>query len=291
MILRVIVGGFIFGDLVGGVVGGIAGALSAFPSTFTWRRLVVKRSMLCGGFVLCLGLLALWVATGPRFSRWRTEWRLRRLKAAVFPSERGGMTVSFRGGTVDATLEAARPYLEKLGDVTEIELIRHHITDAGLVHLERLEKLRRLDLSQTKITDAALARLRKHRNLEELWLRETQITDAGLAHVAKLAKLEYLYLSGTQITDTGLLQLATLTRLRHLRLDDTRVTGAGIRRLQRALPHAKIGPEPRVTTDKASGASEQPESPASPDEPEEDSDVLNRRRVRLGRGPVGYASR
>jgi hypothetical protein len=232
---------FTVGSLLGGAVGAIVGALSAFPSAFTWRRVVVKRSMLFGGFVLCLGLLALWVATSPRFGRWRTEWRLVLCNAWVFSSAQGGTVVCFRGGTVDATLELARPYLEKLGDVTEIELGGHDITDAGLVRLERLKKLRQLNLSKTKITDAGLAHLQKHRMLEELWLCETRVTDAGLAHVAKLLNLKYLDLSGTRISDTGLVQLTTMKSLRLLDLFDTQVTDVGIRRLQRALPDLIIG--------------------------------------------------
>ena len=64
--------------------------------------------------------------------------------------------------------------------------------------------------------------------------------DRDLELVAKLSRLEDLDLTGSPVTDAGLVHLEKLTSLRWLKLWQTQVTDVGVKRLQRALPKAKI---------------------------------------------------
>lgn len=222
MIESGLVGGLCLGDsitpwgLVGGAVLAIGAALSCVPAESTFHRIPVRRSRILLLYLLILGVSAWWIATTPKLERWRTAWRLRCLHAFVWSSEGEGTTVVFRGGTEDATLRAAKHYMEKLGDVHDIYLMQTDITDAGLVHLKELTALRQLDLSCTRVTDA------------------------GLIHLKGLTKLERLVVEETKIGDAGLEHLAGMTNLRLVKLYDTEVSEAGVEKLRQALPDANI---------------------------------------------------
>ena len=80
------------------------------------------------------------------------------------------------------TGELTKTDLEK---VTELDLSRTEITDAGLKELAKLQKLTYLHLYRTKITDEGLKEVAKLQNLTSLNLRYNQITKAGVAELQK----------------------------------------------------------------------------------------------------------
>lgn len=98
----------------------------------------------------------------------------------------------------------------------------------------------RLDLSKTAITDAALDHVSGLDRLIRLDLHQTKTTDAGLAKLEGLENLRYLNLYGTEVTDAGLDHLKGLKNLENLYLWQSKVTEGGVKKLQNALPEAKI---------------------------------------------------
>jgi hypothetical protein len=122
--------------------------------------------------------------------------------------------VSYAPNGSSSTIETGLAWLRRLvGEeelfktLTEVGLVGHQTTDAGLVHLEGLAPLRRLYLGDSDVTDAGLVHLRGLTNLKLLNLRGTLVTDAGLTHLRGLTQLQRLDLSGTQVTAAGVAEL------------------------------------------------------------------------------------
>jgi hypothetical protein len=136
--------------------------------------------------------------------------------------------------------DAGLVHVEPLTSLRWLMLSKTAVTDAGLKHLEPLVELRQLDLMDTAVDNAGVAHLEPLTKLESLVLAKTAVTDAGLVHLEPLTGLETLLLSNTAVTDAGLAHLKKLTSLRSLGLEHTRVTKEGVKRLQQALPEAKI---------------------------------------------------
>ncbi|NNE93687.1 MAG: hypothetical protein HKN23_18715 [Verrucomicrobiales bacterium] len=97
-----------------------------------------------------------------------------------------------------------------------------------------------LDLSRSQITDAALDQIAELDKLVKLKLDQTGVTDAGLAKLKGLKNLRYLNLYGTKVTDKGLDHLKDMKSLRSVYLWNSGATEAGAKKLQKALPDAKV---------------------------------------------------
>ncbi len=113
-------------------------------------------------------------------------------------------------------------------------------SDRELAKISNLGQLECLLIGGSSVTDAGLAHLEGMSRLQALNLQHTRITDAGLAHLKKLTSLQDLGLGDTGVSDAGLPHLEGLTHLKTLALEETRVTAAGVRKLQKALPNARI---------------------------------------------------
>ena len=110
----------------------------------------------------------------------------------------------------------------------------------GEVSIARKSKLTNVNLRRTKVTNAGLVHLKGLPNLQWLSLNQTEVTDAGLVHLKELTKLIHVDLSGTKVSDAGLEHLKGLTNLQTLNLNNTKVTDEGVKKLQTALPRCRI---------------------------------------------------
>ena len=129
----------------------------------------------------------------------------------------------------DADLE----HLERLPQLTQVNLQGSKVTDVGMEHLKGLTQLQDLNLSGTQVTDTGLGCLKGLKQLRDLNLSGTQVTDTGLGCLKGLTQLWVLDLSGTHITDVGLEHLNDLIQLRRLDITGTQVTDAGLERLEK----------------------------------------------------------
>ena len=118
---------------------------------------------------------------------------------------------------------------------------RADITADTLSNLHDLPQLEWLDLRFIPIDNHAAQQLGQLKNLRVLWLTRPGIDDEALVFFSELSGLEELHLRRNHaITDAGLEHLFGLARLRDLDLRETSVTAEGVKRLQAALPNAKI---------------------------------------------------
>lgn len=124
------------------------------------------------------------------------------------------------------------------GHVTAV--FSSHVSDAELAHIGHLSRLEYLILGNSPVTDAGLEQLERLESLRALNLQGTRITDAGLAHLEKMPVLHELGLGDTEVSDAGIVYLEGLSHLTVLGLEKAGVTVVGFRRLQEALPKAKI---------------------------------------------------
>jgi hypothetical protein len=124
--------------------------------------------------------------------------------------------------------------------VINIDADTRKLGDQWVAPLGELTDLQELNLTRTLITDKGVAALKDLGRLRVLTLSENRISDAGLESLKDLKSLQVLALSRTDITDAGLPALYGLTQLQALYLSYTRVTPAGIKKLQDALPQARI---------------------------------------------------
>ena len=107
-------------------------------------------------------------------------------------------------------------HLRYMPNVSEIDVVTPHLTDAGMAPLANLRRLKKLESYHAQITDKGLAYLRDIDSLEELAFYGAKITDAGLAHLGGLRNLKTLRLETTGVTGTGFGHLRGCTRLAHL---------------------------------------------------------------------------
>lgn len=185
-----------------------------------------------------------WIQQGAKFGTWKGNERGLPPAPAVpagtvfDPWNTGSKeTASLAAsGVVMSTLDEAKGLL-RVEFATESRKIKDdHL--AGLQ--ENVAKITDLDLSRTSVTDAGLEILRKMPQLKRLNLRGTSVTDAALAHVQGLTNLQHLNLVGTKVTDAGLPALKGLKNLKTAYFTDSLVTNAGLEPLRKALPNAKL---------------------------------------------------
>lgn len=87
--------------------------------------------------------------------------------------------------------------------------------DETLAQVGRLRHVTNLDLDRTAITDAGLAHLEGLTSLRSLRISDTRVGDAGLAHLKGMTHLSGLFIARTRVTDEGVLGLErALPRLR-----------------------------------------------------------------------------
>jgi hypothetical protein len=114
-----------------------------------------------------------------------------------------------------------------LEQITELNLNRSNVNDAGLVHLAKFPELTTVDLTLCKITANGLTPLVSHPKIHTLNLAETLVHDAGIAQVIGMSQLKDLDLTGCRVTDAGVAQLAALVNLDRLILNNNQsVSGA-----------------------------------------------------------------
>ncbi len=106
-------------------------------------------------------------------------------------------TASAPGRCDDVTLAKLAPVAQF---ITEAELARTRVTDAGLASLVACENLRTLDLTRTAVTSRGVAGLARLLNLEALNLTDTGVDDSGVAPLRALPGLQHLWLFGTRVT-------------------------------------------------------------------------------------------
>lgn len=124
------------------------------------------------------------------------------LGVAILPLAQNDPSLSFNCVNVadkfgDAELAKFAPIADRL---SELNLGRSKVTDAGLAHLSGMKNLKKLHLPNTAITDAGIDSLMALTNLEYLNLFNTKITDAGLAKLEKLPGLKRLFVWQTGAT-------------------------------------------------------------------------------------------
>ncbi|MEZ6125230.1 MAG: protein kinase [Planctomycetaceae bacterium] len=140
----------------------------------------------------------------------------------------------------------------KLPLLSELNLARTPISDAGLLRLKSLNSLELLNLQACPVTSGGMVSLANLTDLTELVLLETAVADDGFGALEKLNRLQRCYVSGSQIdndclkticesfssleylfverssiTDLGLVHLRKLTNLKTLSLTLAPVTDAG----------------------------------------------------------------
>ena len=101
-------------------------------------------------------------------------------------------------------------------------------------------RMSEMNLARSKVTDAGLAAIAAMPQLKKLHLQNTVVTDAGIDHLTGLAQLEYLNLFNTKVTDAALAKLEKLPALKHLYVWETGVTKPAAEALHAKLPNIVI---------------------------------------------------
>lgn len=126
-------------------------------------------------------------------------------------------------------------------------------------------RISEMNLGRSKVTDAGLASLTGMQNLKKLHLPNTAITDAGVDSLLALTNLEYLNLFNTKLTDAGLAKLEKLPKLKRLFVWQTAVTKPAAEALHAKLPGLVInlGWDQEVKTAVAAAPATAPAAPAT----------------------------
>jgi Leucine-rich repeat (LRR) protein len=124
--------------------------------------------------------------------------------------------------------------------ISNLDLDRTQISDAGLFYLRNFDELTILELDETKVTDTGLIHLTELPKLRVVTLENTQISDAGLKHLAQIKSITWIDVKYTNISDVGIAHLSRLPRLSRVDLEGTGVTQMGINRLKENKPDLKI---------------------------------------------------
>lgn len=178
--------------------------------------------------VLAAVALAVWM---PRYRQWQARQEVERCGGRVFIEPGGPEWLRRRLGDQKMTF---------FDRITQVQLNRGSITDAGMIHFGALTDMTLLNLTRTHVGNSGLAHLRGLKSLERLWLGQTRISDAGLEHLFHLANLHDLSLEETGISDAAIPHLSRLKKLAWLNLRSTRVSESGVKTLQAALPGCTI---------------------------------------------------
>lgn len=192
-----------------------------------------------------------WIEEGADFGGWKgNESGLGKPKTRKPTKTNTPNKLSTRLGEPDtAAIEA----LEKSGAiVTPVEpnsnLLKvewptgaRTVTDSSLPALLALgSNITDLNIAKTGITDAGLEQIGAFPRLTRLNLHSTKVTDAGIAKLGELKHLNYLNLFDTKVTDKSLPLIKDLRKLEAVYLWKTKVTESGVAKLKRALPDARI---------------------------------------------------
>lgn len=121
--------------------------------------------------------------------------------------------------------------LRGLTGLTELNLTRSNITDAGMFYVGKLVGLESLLLGGTVISDEGAEQLDRLSNLASLNLIGTGVTDSGLRHFRTATNMQALWLERTDITDQGLSVLTSFPSLALLDIGNTFVSDAGLARV------------------------------------------------------------
>ncbi|MES2466096.1 MAG: c-type cytochrome domain-containing protein [Verrucomicrobiota bacterium] len=130
------------------------------------------------------------------------------------------------------------------------------------------DRMSEVNLGRSKVTDAGLASLAGMKNLKKLHLPNTAVTDAGIDSLLVLTNLEYLNLFNTKITDAGLAKLEKLPNLKRLFVWQTGATKPAAEALHAKLPGLVINlgwdQEVKTVVAAAAAAPAAPTAPAAP---------------------------
>lgn len=153
--------------------------------------------------------------------------------------------------------------IPSLANLTNLDIERTKVTDAGMAQLKRFQNLVNLGLTGTSVSakglrdlrdlpeltginvggpamnDAALKELRECPHLGFINLFRADITDAGLSGSWRRQVKSLLLVQCTSVTDAGLEHLAD-SNLSQLNVKQTKVTAEGVKKLAAALPACKI---------------------------------------------------
>jgi len=114
------------------------------------------------------------------------------------------------------------------------------IEKADLSFIEKLPELSTLQLRGKWVADAGFNHLAGLKHLKVLWLWETDLNDADLQEIEGLTALEYLDLRDNPISDTGLAHLQGLKALRTLWIDHRLAGSSGVTKLKQAIPGLQV---------------------------------------------------
>ena len=144
-------------------------------------------------------------------------------------------SVTEAGGRV-MTLSDASPLLS-----VDFRLVGEEADDADAATVKAIaDHVAHLDFSKTTVTDAAVEVVAAAPRLVRLDLHKTGVGDAALKHLKGLKNLRYLNLYGTQVGDAGLAQLHDIKSLQNIYVWQSKASEQGVKKLQKALPDAKI---------------------------------------------------
>ena len=104
----------------------------------------------------------------------------------------------------DKALQALEPIREH---VTELDLGRTRVGDAGCAAIAAMPRLTRLDLRQTRVGDQGVKELAALRELRTLNLFDTEIGDYALAALEGAKQLETLYVWQTDCSAKAVVKL------------------------------------------------------------------------------------
>ncbi|MBM3726180.1 MAG: hypothetical protein FJW40_12220 [Acidobacteria bacterium] len=126
--------------------------------------------------------------------------------------------------------------LQRLPNLTHLNLSLTHITDQGMQELKNLTGIVDLDLHFAEyVTDEGLAAIKGWRKLKRLNVHGTKISDTTLDHIAGIASIETLNAGSAMVTDVGLERLSVLPNLKALTIGGNELGDAGLQAL-RQLP-------------------------------------------------------
>jgi Planctomycete cytochrome C len=113
------------------------------------------------------------------------------------------LSIDFRAGASSVDDGMIAPVAALGEHVSQLDLSRTSVTDAGLTVLTSLPRLVKLDLSRSAIGDAGVAHLASLNELRTLNLYETAVTDASLKIIEELPALEAVYLWKSKVSEAG----------------------------------------------------------------------------------------
>lgn len=128
-------------------------------------------------------------------------------------------------------------YLEKLKNLTFLNLAQNDIRNAGLKSLIDLTNLKQLDLSFNRHIAGGTFRYFGEKNkLDSLSLEGTEMSDNGLKSLSHLGAIVSLNLSDIPITEAGVKSLCSIKNLADLDLSKTNLSKTGLEYLCKNRP-------------------------------------------------------